>query len=70
MSTIDKTKTCERCPDRVVEPNCHMTCEGYLARVEKSKQVKELVENSVRGKREAYQERTDAIVRMYRRRRR
>lgn len=22
---------CKDCPDRVVEPNCHMTCEKYLA---------------------------------------
>lgn len=21
---------CRDCPDRVVEPNCHMTCEKYL----------------------------------------
>lgn len=22
---------CKDCPDRVVEPNCHMTCEKYIA---------------------------------------
>lgn len=28
----DKTKSCHGCPDRVAEPRCHMTCEGYKAR--------------------------------------
>lgn len=28
----DKTKSCQGCPDRVAEPRCHMTCEGYKAR--------------------------------------
>ena len=28
----DKTKSCYGCPDRVAEPRCHTTCEGYKAR--------------------------------------
>lgn len=24
-----KSAPCKDCPDRVVEPNCHMTCERY-----------------------------------------
>ena len=28
----DKFKSCKGCPDRVAIPNCHSTCEGYLAR--------------------------------------
>lgn len=28
----DKTKSCHGCPDRVAEPRCHTTCEGYKAR--------------------------------------
>lgn len=31
-----KYHTCQDCPDRTIEPNCHMTCEGYLFRVQKS----------------------------------
>ena len=38
---IDKFKSCKDCPDRSVEPNCHNTCEGYLARCEKSKKIRE-----------------------------
>ena len=30
----DKKKSCYGCPDRVAEPRCHMTCEGYKARQE------------------------------------
>ena len=37
-----KFKRCPpNCPDRTVEPNCHMTCEGYLFRCEKLKKMKE-----------------------------
>ena len=32
----DKTKSCYGCPDRVAEPRCHTTCEGYKARREES----------------------------------
>ena len=28
----DHYRTCHGCPDRVAEPRCHMTCEGYKAR--------------------------------------
>lgn len=30
-----KERTCKGCPDRTVEPNCHMTCEDYLSLREK-----------------------------------
>ena len=37
-----KFKRCPpNCPDRTIEPNCHMTCEGYLFRCEKLKKAKE-----------------------------
>ena len=44
MSELDdiKFKRCPpECPDRSVEPNCHMTCEGYLFRCEKIRKSKE-----------------------------
>ena len=28
----DHYRTCHGCPDRVAEPRCHTTCEGYKAR--------------------------------------
>lgn len=30
----DHYRTCHGCPDRVAEPRCHTTCEGYKARQE------------------------------------
>lgn len=38
---MDKYKSCENCPDRTVEPNCHTTCEGYLFRCEQNRKKKE-----------------------------
>ena len=38
---IDKFKTCQNCPDRSINPPCHDTCEGYLHRVEKHRQISE-----------------------------
>lgn len=29
------------CPDRSVSPNCHTTCEGYLARCKETKERNE-----------------------------
>ena len=37
---IDKFKTCQNCPDRSIHPNCHNTCEGYLARQRQIKKIK------------------------------
>ena len=37
----DKFKTCKDCPDRQIEPNCHMHCEGYLCRTKRSKEISE-----------------------------
>ena len=34
---MDKFKSCQDCPDRSIEPNCHETCEGYLFRCEENK---------------------------------
>lgn len=31
---------CKDCPDRTVEPNCHMTCEAYLESKAKMELVK------------------------------
>lgn len=36
----DKTKSCKDCPDRTIQPNCHMTCEGYLARCERNEMIR------------------------------
>ena len=44
MGKLDdiKFKRCPpECPDRSIEPNCHMTCEGYLFRCEKIRKSKE-----------------------------
>ena len=38
---MNKFETCQGCEDRTIEPNCHMTCEGYLFRCEKLKKVKD-----------------------------
>lgn len=32
MVEFDTYKSCQGCPHRTAEPNCHATCEGYLAR--------------------------------------
>lgn len=37
----NKFESCENCPDRSIEPNCHNTCRGYLFRVEKNTKLKE-----------------------------
>lgn len=67
MSNFDKEKSCNGCPDRVVEPNCHMTCEGYLKRVAKRQLIKERHLEATKGTREAYVEKRDAIAKTKRR---
>ena len=39
----DKTKSCHGCPDRVADPNCHSTCEGYIDRAEESRRKSALI---------------------------
>lgn len=39
---MNKFESCEGCPDRTIEPNCHITCEGYIFRLEKSERLKKL----------------------------
>ena len=39
---MDKFETCQGCEDRTVEPNCHMTCEGYMFRCEQNKKKRSL----------------------------
>ena len=34
----NKFETCQGCKDRSVEPNCHMTCEGYKFRQKKNEE--------------------------------
>lgn len=34
---------CRGCQERTIEPNCHTTCEKYLAEVEENRRVRELV---------------------------
>ena len=36
---MNKYETCKDCPDRTVQPNCHMTCEGYEARQKKRQEA-------------------------------
>lgn len=37
----DKFITCKDCPDRVAQPNCHSTCEGYIERQRKRREINE-----------------------------
>ena len=36
----DKEKSCDGCPDRVADPNCHDTCGGFKKRTENNEKVK------------------------------
>ena len=36
----NKFHTCYGCPDRSVEPSCHISCEGYKYRTEKAAEIK------------------------------
>lgn len=36
----NKFETCEDCPDRSIEPNCHNTCRGYLYRQEQKEKIR------------------------------
>ena len=36
----DKDKSCDGCPDRVADPNCHDYCKGYKRRVKRNEKVK------------------------------
>lgn len=36
----NKFETCRNCKDRTVEPNCHNTCQGYIARQKKKEEIK------------------------------
>ena len=36
----NKFHTCYGCPDRSIEPNCHLSCEGYKYRTEKAAEIK------------------------------
>lgn len=38
---FDKRKSCQGCPDRTIEPNCHDTCEdGYKWRIKQNEKRK------------------------------
>ena len=39
---FNKEVTCEECPDRSIEPNCHNTCSGYLLRKEKKEKIRKV----------------------------
>lgn len=43
MSGIEDVKllTCENCPDRSIEPNCHTDCEGYKTRAKRIRMANE-----------------------------
>lgn len=36
----DKEKSCDGCPDRVADPNCHDTCKYHIRRQEKNEKKK------------------------------
>ena len=40
VSDFDKEKSCQGCPDRVIEPNCHDDCDGYKWRIEQNEKRK------------------------------
>lgn len=40
MKEHNKEKTCQGCPDRCPEPNCHEKCEGYKHRQMKQARIK------------------------------
>lgn len=46
-----KYETCQGCSDRTVEPNCHITCKGYLERCSKAEKIKKIrqTESSIKG---------------------
>ena len=59
-----KFKRCPpNCPDRTVEPNCHMTCEGYLYRCDKLKKAKEGREATL----DYYSFKTESVIRTQKR---
>ena len=41
MKVHNKEESCEDCPDRTIDPNCHETCEGYIKRQAKQEKIKE-----------------------------
>lgn len=46
---------CKGCTDRTIEPNCHSTCEKYLAAKEKNEQIQTNLKNQKRRSRRIYQ---------------
>ena len=46
----DKDKSCEDCPDRSVEPDCHMDCKGYKKRQKRQEKINKArrIENDYR----------------------
>ena len=36
----DKEKSCNGCPDRVADPNCHEYCGGFKRRTKRNEKVK------------------------------
>lgn len=49
-----KTPPCKDCTDRVVEPNCHMTCEKYKEFTNKQQHRKELIRKAKEKQNLAY----------------
>lgn len=41
----NKFHSCQNCPDRCIEPNCHMTCEGFLFRQKKKEEEKQKIKD-------------------------
>lgn len=41
----NKEISCLNCPDRKAEPNCHITCNEYLERIERYNAIKSKKQN-------------------------
>lgn len=35
----NKFVSCQDCPDRCIDPNCHNTCRGYMFRAEEREKI-------------------------------
>ena len=49
----DKEKSCQGCPDRVAEPNCHSSCEYYLRRSNKHQAEVDMIKNIRKAEKDA-----------------
>lgn len=62
MSKYSVCKGCTPETGRSADPNCHMTCEKYLAECAESNRIKEIVREAKRGTFLASRVKSDAIA--------